>query len=70
MKMNTEERLATVSEMYPPTITELLDIATSSHQKVQHQNPTLPNLLLIAHLSVYAGFLCGCGSGTVPAISV
>ena len=34
MKMNTEERLATITEMYPPTITELLDIATSSNHKV------------------------------------
>lgn len=34
MRMNTEERLATITEMYPPTITELLDIAASSHQKV------------------------------------
>jgi hydrocephalus-inducing protein len=33
MRMNTEERLATITEMYPPTITELLDIATSSNQK-------------------------------------
>lgn len=34
MKMNTEERLARITEMYPPPITELLDIAASSHQKV------------------------------------
>ena len=34
MRMDTEERLATVTEMYPPTITELLDITTSSYQKV------------------------------------
>jgi hydrocephalus-inducing protein len=33
MRMNTGERLSTVTEMYPPTITELLDIAASSHQK-------------------------------------
>ena len=34
MRMTTEERLATITEMYPPTITELLDIATSSNHKV------------------------------------
>ncbi|CAI8032569.1 Hydrocephalus-inducing protein, partial [Geodia barretti] len=33
MRMNTGERLGTVTEMYPPTITELVDIAASSHQK-------------------------------------
>lgn len=36
MRMNTEERLATVTEMYLPTITELLDIGTNSNQKVNN----------------------------------
>ena len=40
MRMNTEERLATITEMYPPTITELLDIAASSHQKVPPSKAT------------------------------
>ena len=34
MKMSTEERLARITEMYPPVITELLDIGVTSHQKV------------------------------------
>ena len=40
MRMNTEERLATITEMYPPTVTELLDIVASSHQKVPPSKST------------------------------
>ena len=34
MKMTTEEKLDITTEMYPPKIIELLDIATTSHYKV------------------------------------
>lgn len=34
MKQTTEEKLAGTREMYPPKIIQLLDIGTSSHQKV------------------------------------
>lgn len=34
MKQTTEEKLAATREMYPPKIVQLLDIGTSSYQKV------------------------------------
>ena len=35
MRLTTEEKLAGTREMYPPRIIELLDMGTTSHQKVE-----------------------------------
>ena len=42
MRLTTEERLATITEMYPPTITELLDIGANSNQKVEMYHASMP----------------------------
>ena len=34
MRLTTEEKLGQTKEAYPPRIIELLDLATTSHQKV------------------------------------
>ena len=35
MRLTTAEKLAQTQEMHPPRIVELLDIAETSHQKVE-----------------------------------
>ena len=34
MRLTTEERLVQMKEAYPPKIIELLDLTTTSHQRV------------------------------------